>query len=57
LRSFLALHLVDWIVITLSPQFAAGKPALAAAPGELPGVRLIGWEPSGPDLIVWGELK
>jgi 3,4-dihydroxy 2-butanone 4-phosphate synthase/GTP cyclohydrolase II len=57
LRSFLALRLVDWIVITLSPLFAAGKPALAVSPGELPGVRLIGWEPSGPDLMVWGDLK
>jgi 3,4-dihydroxy 2-butanone 4-phosphate synthase/GTP cyclohydrolase II len=62
LHSFLAARLVDWVVITLAPTFAAGKPALSAVegpsvPGELPGIRLLGWEPSGPDLILWGELR
>jgi 3,4-dihydroxy 2-butanone 4-phosphate synthase/GTP cyclohydrolase II len=56
LRSFLAARLVDWIVITLAPVFVAGKPALPAGDGDLPEVRLSGWEPSGPDLILWGEL-
>lgn len=64
MRSFLAARLVDWIVVTLAPVFAAGKPALSpvegpvlpSAPGELPGVRLLGWEASGPDLMLWGEL-
>jgi 3,4-dihydroxy 2-butanone 4-phosphate synthase/GTP cyclohydrolase II len=57
LRAFLAARLVDWVVITLAPVFVAGKPALAAAAGELPGVRLLGWESSGPDLILWGDLR
>jgi len=57
LRSFLTARLVDWVVITLAPLFLAGKPALAAAAGELPGVRLQGWEASGPDLILWGDLR
>ena len=57
LRSFLSARLVDWIVITLAPVFIAGKPALASAAGDLPGMRLLGWEPSGPDLILWGELR
>ncbi len=56
LRSFLEARLVDWIVITLAPVFVAGKPALAAGQGALPEIRLLGWEPSGPDLIIWGEL-
>ena len=56
LRSFLSARLVDWIVITLAPVFVAGKPALPAGQGLLPEVRLRGWEPSGPDLILWGEL-
>ena len=57
LRSFLIARIVDWIVITLAPVFVAGKPALASAAGDLPGMRLLGWEPSGPDLILWGELR
>jgi 3,4-dihydroxy 2-butanone 4-phosphate synthase/GTP cyclohydrolase II len=57
LRSFLGAGLVDWVVITLVPVFAAGKPVLPHAPGPLPGLRLLGWEASGPDLIVWGELR
>jgi 3,4-dihydroxy 2-butanone 4-phosphate synthase/GTP cyclohydrolase II len=57
LRSFLAARLVDWVVITLAPVFAAGKPALSPLGGELPGIRFLGWEPSGPDLIVWGDLR
>ena len=57
LRSFLIAGFVDWIVITLAPVFTAGKPALSGGPGTLPGLRLLGWEPSGPDLIVWGELR
>jgi riboflavin-specific deaminase-like protein len=56
LRSFLAARLVDWIVVTLAPVFVAGKPALAPGQGSLPEVRFLGWEPSGPDLILWGEL-
>jgi 3,4-dihydroxy 2-butanone 4-phosphate synthase/GTP cyclohydrolase II len=57
LRSFLTAGLVDWVVITLAPVFTAGKPALASGAGDLPGLRLLGWEPSGPDLILWGELR
>lgn len=57
LRSFLSAGLVDWVVITLAPVFTAGKPALASGAGDLPGLRLLGWEPSGPDLILWGELR
>jgi 3,4-dihydroxy 2-butanone 4-phosphate synthase/GTP cyclohydrolase II len=65
LHSFLAARLVDWVVITLAPVFVAGKPALSAAegpamaavPGKLPGVHLLGWEASGPDLILWGDLR
>jgi 3,4-dihydroxy 2-butanone 4-phosphate synthase/GTP cyclohydrolase II len=56
LRSFLAARLVDWIIITLAPVFVAGKPALAVGKNDLPEVRLRGWEASGPDLLVWGEL-
>lgn len=56
LRSFLQARLVDWIVITIAPRFVAGKPALAQGPTALPSVRFLGWEASGPDVIVWGEL-
>lgn len=57
LRAFLGARLVDWVVITMAPVFVAGKPALAEAAGELPQVHLLGWEASGPDLIVWGDLR
>lgn len=55
LRSFLESGLVDWIVITLAPVFTGGMPALPPGERPLPGVRLRGWEPSGPDLVIWGE--
>jgi 3,4-dihydroxy 2-butanone 4-phosphate synthase/GTP cyclohydrolase II len=54
-RSFLEQGLVDWIVVTLTPVFIAGKPALAPGDRPLPRLRFVGWEASGPDLIVWGE--
>jgi GTP cyclohydrolase II len=57
LRAFLEARLVDWLVITIAPRFVAGKPALPPGPGSLPEMRFHGWEPSGPDLIVWGELE
>lgn len=57
LRSFLIARLVDWVVITLAPVFAAGKPALPPDDRALPGMRFLGWEASGPDLIVWGVLR
>jgi riboflavin biosynthesis pyrimidine reductase len=57
LRSFLTARLVDWIVVTLAPVFAGGKPALPPTPDELPHLRFHGWEASGPDLILWGELQ
>jgi len=57
LRSFLTARLVDWVVITLAPVFVAGRPALGSAAGDFPEVRLEGWEPSGPDLILWGPLR
>lgn len=56
LRAFLEAKLVDWLVITIAPCFIAGKPALPTGPGSLPRMRFQGWERSGPDLIVWGEL-
>ena len=56
LRSFLAARLVDWVVITVAPVFAAGKPVLNPG-GELPGIRFLGWESSGPDLVLWGDLR
>jgi 3,4-dihydroxy 2-butanone 4-phosphate synthase/GTP cyclohydrolase II len=64
LRSFLTLRLVDWVIITIAPVFAGGKPALSAvegrassSAGDLPGIVLRGMERSGPDLFVWGELR
>lgn len=57
LRSFLEARLVDWLVLTIAPRFVAGKPALTHGPGALPSVRIHGWEASGPDLILWGELE
>ena len=56
LHSFLAGHLVDWVVVTVAPRFVAGRPALIGAPnGGLPGLRSVGMTPCGPDFLLWGE--
>jgi len=56
LHSFLAGHLVDWVVVTVAPRFVAGRPALIGAPnGGLPGLRRVGMTPCGPDFLLWGE--
>jgi GTP cyclohydrolase II len=56
IRSFLEARLVDWVVLTVAPVFVGGRAVLSPGNGVLPGLRLLGWEASGPDLIVWGEL-
>lgn len=58
LTSFLQARLVDYVVITVSPQFIGGVPALCR--NELsPFPRLRSWrtERMGEDLIVAGELS
>ena len=57
LTSFLKARLVDYVVITVSPQFVGGVPALCET--ELsPFPRLRSWQTErvGEDLIMAGEL-
>jgi GTP cyclohydrolase II len=61
LRSFLSERLADQVVVTISPRFVGGVPALAggagARPGSLPRIRNVRHQSLGTDLIVWGDLK
>jgi 3,4-dihydroxy 2-butanone 4-phosphate synthase/GTP cyclohydrolase II len=61
LNSFLSERLADQIVVTISPRFVGGVPALAhgSSPraGSLPRLRNVRHQSLGGDLIVWGDLK
>ena len=61
LHSFLSERLADQIVVTISPRFVAGVPALARGAdvrlGSLPRIRNVRHQSLGGDLIVWGDLK
>ena len=61
LQSFLSERLADQIVVTISPRFVGGVPALArggtARAGSLPRIRNVRHQSLGGDLIVWGDLK
>jgi GTP cyclohydrolase II len=61
LSSFLSERLADQVVVTISPRFVGGLPALSGGPGvrngSLPRLRNVRYESLGGDLIVWGELK
>ena len=59
IRSFLCERLVDYAVITISPRFVGGLPALgvSALPGCAP--RLCDWTTAtlGGDLLISGEVR
>jgi riboflavin-specific deaminase-like protein len=59
IRSFLLERLVDYAVITISPRFVGGLPALGMSP--LPGrsPRLFDWTTAtlGGDLLISGEVR
>jgi 3,4-dihydroxy 2-butanone 4-phosphate synthase/GTP cyclohydrolase II len=61
LSSFLSLRLADQVVITISPRFVGGLPALTGGQGDrmrsLPPLRNVRYQSLAGDLIVWGDLK
>jgi GTP cyclohydrolase II len=61
LSSFLAGRLADQVVVTISPRFVGGLPAVAAGGGDslvkLPRIRNVRYQSLAGDLIVWGDLK
>jgi GTP cyclohydrolase II len=61
LSSFLSERLVDQVVVTISPRFVGGLPALdrrrGARPGSLPRIHNVRYQTLEGDLIVWGDLK
>ncbi len=61
LSSFLSERLADQVVVTVSPRFVGGLPALGrragAGPGSLPRIRNVRYQTLEGDLIVWGDLK
>ncbi len=60
ISSFLQAGLVDWAVITISPRWAGGLPALdreAGSPRELPHLIDPDYQQCGPDLVVSGRVS
>ena len=61
MSTFLAEGLADQIVVTISPRFVGGLPAVVAGDGGrrrlLPRIRNVRYQPLAGDLIVWGNLK
>jgi GTP cyclohydrolase II len=61
LNSFLSDRLADQVVVTISPRFVGGLPALSHGReprlGSLPRLRNVRYEALAGDLIVWGDLK
>jgi GTP cyclohydrolase II len=61
LSSFLSDRLADQVVVTISPRFVGGVPALARGDSgqirSLPRIRNVRHQSLGGDLIVWGDLK
>lgn len=61
IHSFIASGFVDWIMVTIAPQFLAGLPALTSAtnhsldhPIQLEDPS---WAQFGEDMVVWGKPK
>lgn len=61
LSSFLSERLADQVVVTISPRFVGGLPALGrrrgARAGSMPRIRNVRYEALEGDMIVWGDLK
>ena len=61
LNSFLSDRLADQLVVTISPRFVGGVPALARGDSgqirSLPRIRNVRHQSLGGDLIVWGDLE
>jgi 3,4-dihydroxy 2-butanone 4-phosphate synthase/GTP cyclohydrolase II len=61
LSSFLNERLADQVVVTVSPRFVGGVPAVAAFGSgrarPMPRIRNVRYQPLAGDLIVWGDLK
>ena len=61
LSSFLSDRLADQVVVTISPRFVGGLPALGrrrgARSGSLPRIRNVRYEALEGDMIVWGDLR
>jgi GTP cyclohydrolase II len=61
ISSFLSERLADQVVVTISPRFVGGLPALGrrrgGRSGSLPRIRNVRYESLAGDMIVWGDLK
>lgn len=65
ITSFLALGLVDWVLITIAPLFIGGLNAVENLVGSTKGDRFAsfprlrdpGCEKVGEDIVVWGKLS
>ena len=59
ISSFLKARLVDWAVITISPRWSGGVPAVdrgSASHGDLPHLIDPQYQQYGPDLVVSGKV-
>lgn len=58
LSAFLRAQLVDWLVVTISPQLVGGLPALQDVVQDnrsFPRLAALQHCQVGPDLLVWGR--
>jgi len=60
ITSFLARQLANYLVLTVVPRLVGGVRAVgnlgAFEPARFPGLRHIGYQRLGEDLVLWGDL-
>ena len=60
ITSFLARQLANYLVLTVVPRLVGGLHAVrdlgAFEPARFPGLRNIGYQRLGEDLVLWGDL-
>ncbi len=58
ITSFIEARLVDQMIITIAPRLAGGLPVLnrsGAGNGSLLHFNPVSYQPSGPDIVLWGR--
>jgi riboflavin biosynthesis pyrimidine reductase len=60
ITSFLARQLADHLVLTVVPRLVGGVHAVGHLgrfePAHFPGLRHVGYQQLGEDLVLWGDL-
>jgi 3,4-dihydroxy 2-butanone 4-phosphate synthase/GTP cyclohydrolase II len=60
ITSFLTRQLANYLVLTVVPRLVGGVRAVGSLggfePARFPGLRHIGYQRLGEDLVLWGDL-